>query len=131
MYQHTNTFRILGKELKEVCIEPFPTSKWIMDEIVPKSCFHNARMISEIYECEYIEGEVVLLHPQTPISIIHAWNFAEGKYFDATWTKYPLAWNSGFIYFPVVRGNIDYLISEGYQFDSAMDLVTQFWNYKN
>lgn len=131
MYQHTNTFKYLGKELKEIHIEPCPIAQWVMDGINLKACFRNAQMISEIYECEYVEGEVVLMHPETPISIIHAWNCAGGKYFDVTWTKYPCLWDAGLIYFPVVQGYIDELISDGYKFDSVMDLTTQFWNYKN
>lgn len=129
MYQNTNTFRILGEELREAIIQPFTLIGEY--DIYPKACYQNAMMIAKVMECEYVEGEVVINHPQHPISIIHAWNSKDGVYFDPTWAKFPPAWEEGVSYFPVVQGTIQQLESQGYKMNFYTDLVTQHWNKKN
>lgn len=93
--------------------------------LLPNKCFDNARYISNIFNCEYVEGEVYI--ENIGIFFIHAWNKINDKYFDVTYSLFNTTANCR--YFPIVEGYLNDL-SNKYLLDNNIDLVTQYINSK-
>lgn len=124
----TTIYRILGEELAECEVVGLDELGIEINRklIYPQRCFNNAlALVQTISGCEYVEGEVVVEVKNQKFPIVHAWNYCQGKYFDATFALC----NSGIKanYFPVVRGSVSEILEQGYNFNH-IDLVTQYMN---